>query len=140
MEECEEDEDNKQKKKRCIFISEIICFLLTYNIDLEISDIYGNRAIHFLCSRNNLPIVAFKELINKVDLECVGFNNNRPIHLICKFQNRTVLDLLLSKGVNGNCVNNDGKKPFDLLKENENFNIKENSFLDCFFNLFSCFC
>lgn len=92
----------------------LIKILEKKNIDLEYSDIYGKKIIHYACQYGLSKTI--KYIIDlKVDLESESLDGYRPIHLLCIYSSPKITRYLMDKNVDLNAKTNEGWTPLHYM-------------------------
>ena len=91
----------------------IINHIIQHCDNLDASDSYGNKIIHYLCMYPNidtLRLIFEKNIL----INSPNNNNDYPIHFMCKNLDHTIVKMLIDYGALLTVTNNDGMQPLHI--------------------------
>lgn len=92
--------------------------IIQFNPDyLNITNLKLRTVIFLACKRNNFNLVDYLLSKNILDINHLDINKENCLHIAVKIGNRSIISLLVKKGVDVNQKNNKSKSPFDLAEK-----------------------
>lgn len=86
--------------------------------DINMQDDEGRTPLHYAAAHDHTRIA--QVLVDgKADVEKLDSKNNTPLHYACGYGRLDLVDILLRADANVQAENQNGKKPIDLAKLNE---------------------
>ena len=118
------------------YLQEVAIVLIKKGADVNVVDTLGNykTPLHYACENNSLNLVQlllqYGANVNYLtpSLSCLSNKsyNETALHIACESLNdnsKEIIKTLLHYGANVDAIRGDGKKPLDLLYENDSFDI-----------------
>jgi hypothetical protein len=103
------------KNNKCVLDLDEFKIFAKKCINLDCSNVYGERLIHRMSWINNLDMV--KCLVaNGVDVNCIGIEGWYPIHYACQSGDEALelVKFLIANGADVNCIDNWGWRPIHM--------------------------